>query len=184
MLESTNNAEGINMAGRIYTRRPIRSARRATEWIASADSASPQALGSASVLLDQDFTGAQVSLLSPFTITRTVGLLSVRGDQIGADEFPLMAMGGMVVQETARAAGVASLPTPIVEEGDDAWFLYVTATAASGTVNGAPVSQFHFDSRAQRKVEDGQAIVFVVENASSGFGIEYWLKFRMLIKVH
>jgi len=51
-------------------------------------------------------------------------------------------------------------------------------------VNGAPVSVFNFDSRGARKVEQGDAIVFTLENSDGAFGFEYWLQFRMLIKLH
>jgi len=158
--------------------------RRATEWLASADQTSAQDLAASTVAIDQALTGAQVSAISPFTITRTVGMVAVAGDQVAALEFPLMAIGAMVVRETARAGGVGNVPTPITEEGDDGWFLYLTAAASSGTLNGAPASIFQFDSRAQRKVEDGDAVVWTVENSDSAAAISYWLKFRMLIKVH
>ena len=171
------------MAHRIYSR-PARSARRATEWIGSADTASPQALAGSSVFLDQFLTGAQVAAISPFTITRTVGSLTVMSDQVAAAEYPFLGVGAMVVSEVARVAGIASLPTPFLEESDDAWFLYVTGAAGGGTINGAPAQTVHFDSRAQRKVEEGSAVVWTVENASSAFGLLYWLKFRMLVKLH
>ncbi len=104
-----------------------------------------------------------------------------------APEFPFGAIGGMVVQETARAAGIASLPTPISEEFDDQFFLYqgffAGANSSAGTqIDGIRV--YPFDSKAQRRVESGQAVVFTVENASAGAGLFYTWKFRMLIKLH
>ena len=166
---------------------PRRGQRRATTWIPSADSTDIQALAAGGVVLDQDFSGAQVDATGPFTITRTVGYIAVATDQAAATEFPFGAVGCMVVQEVARVGGVGNVPTPISEEGDDQWFVYQGFATGGIFVTGgmAPFQYvFPFDSRAQRKVEEGQAIVWTVENASATDGLNYILKFRMLIKRH
>jgi len=158
--------------------------RRQTFWIGSANFNAFRNLALNGVAVDQDLLGAVAGALSPFTITRTVGFLALKSDQVAAAEEGTFAVGGMVVKETARAAGVASLPTPIIEMDDDGWFLYQQGSFSGGPIEGAPVRNFAFDSRAQRKVEDGDAVVFMVENASAAAGCDYDFWFRMLIKLH
>ena len=115
-------------------------------------------------------------------------MICVQSDQVAASEWPFGAMGAMVVQEEARAVGITALSGPISEEQDDAWFLYqsfatpIKFSDATGTRN---ISQtWNFDSKAQRKVEDGQAIVFMVENGSATDGLEFLMKLRILVKMH
>ncbi len=165
-----------------------RAVRRKTDWIASADITALTNLIGGGVVIDQSLTGAQVALIAPFTIIRTVGYVGIRSDQAGATETPFGAIGAMVVKETARAAGVASVPTPINEEGDDGWFLYQGIASdflfASGVgFSNSGMKIFQFDSKAQRKVADGDAIIWTAENASAD-GFDYLLKFRMLVKLH
>ena len=180
------------MADRVVRRRGAaiisRGPRRKTIWVASADVSATTALAAGAAILDQSLTGAQVSSFGPFTIVRTVGMLLVNSDQIAAGESPFGAFGGVVVSEQARAAGVVSIPTPITEEDSDLWFVYQTFMTnvgfgdATGFANTANV--FAFDSRAQRKVQDGDAVCFLLENASAAHGVDFILKFRMLLKVH
>ena len=119
-----------------------RGPRRKTMWIGSADETGWTSLAAATVILDQAFTGAQVSAFAPFTIVRSVGQLAVKGDQFAADEQATMAMGGMVVREAARVGGVGNVPTPITEILDDGWFLYQIASASSSGVTGQPQSVY------------------------------------------
>jgi len=162
--------------------------RRSTLWAASGDVVAATGIAAATAVLDQTFNQATLADVVPCTIVRTVGLFSVGTDQVAASEQPLVAMGAAVVSEQALAAGVASLPTPIVEEDSDLWFLYETAVVEFlfGDATGFALTNTvkYFDSRAQRKIQDGQGIVFMVENASATAGAQYWLKFRMLLKLH
>ena len=170
--------------------RVVRTAgpRRKTFWLSSADSVGTQGLAAGAVVLDQSFTEAQSSAFAPFTIVRTIGWFALRPDQNAADEDPFGAVGSMVVKGTALTAGIGSVPTPITEEADDGWFVYqafIAGVMFGDSTGFADLTKvFHFDSKAQRKVEDGDAIVWTVENASSSHGLEYALKFRMLIKLH
>jgi len=52
------------------------------------------------------------------------------------------------------------------------------------TSGAAAPGVWGFDSRAMRKVEDGQDIVSVAENASGSAGLTYVAKYRMLVKLH
>ena len=124
----------------------------------------------------------------PFTITRTIGLLSIISDQATASESPHGAFGALVVSEKAATLGVTALPDPVTEANSDEWFLYGLWDAMT-VVAAAPAQassrQYAFDSRAQRKVEEGEQIVFMIANAgSTPFNAKYHWQYRMLIKLH
>ncbi len=175
--------------GRMMVRQ---GSRRATTWLASTDITISTGLNPATVVLDQSFTGAQTDILGPFTITRTIGSLWVISDTGTADESALCGVGFSVVSEQARAAGAASVPAPFRDEDGQLFFVYATQVASQsveGTVgnfqqNAFATGRVDFDSKAQRKVESGDAIVIVLENAAASHRLLYWVKFRMLIKVH
>ncbi len=181
------------MAGRVITRgrsftRTPPSTRRQTEWIGSTDITAPTALAAQANTLDQSFSEAQFDFFTPCTIIRTVGFLAMKGDQEAADEDQLLGIGMAVVGEQARVTGVAAVPTPITEEFSDLFFMYETlangiiVVSQTGT-NSNPWAVVRFDSRGQRKVATGQALVVTLENAFST-GLEFILKFRMLLKLH
>jgi len=160
--------------------------RRKTFWIASSDSTGVQTLAAASAVLDQvqDWS----DLLGPSTIVRTRGSLWVASDIVNATEQPFGALGMAVVRTAASDAGVASVPTPITDEEDDSWFVW-KPWLASSTVSGTPATfvanrfeRYDFDSKAMRKISDGDTIAVVLENAEAGDGAIYVIKFRMLIK--
>ncbi len=96
------------------------------------------------------------------------------------------AIGMAVVSDQASAAGIASLPTPITESESDLWYLWkafglVSELSVAGGVNSMT---FEFDSKAQRKVGDGEDLVTVVENGSATTGLGFLIQFRELIKTH
>ena len=166
--------------------------RRATRWLGSVDEFAQQGIGAGISVLDQSFTGVQIEELGPFTITRTIGSLWVASDQVIAQENGLVALGMSVISEQARAAGVASIPSPFANIANEQFFVYaaglfsaeVSVGSPTTLIGGAWFTRTDFDSRAQRKVENGDAIAVVLENSSAGAGAAYWLMFRMLIKVH
>ena len=125
--------------------------------------------------------------LRPFTIVRTIGELLVVSDQLAAAETFRAAMGFAVVSDQASAIGVTAVPTPITDAGSDLWFtfaaswgrfFFLSASAASVSQNAVP-----FDSRAMRKVEDGQDVVAVIENEFAA-GTTVGMSARMLIKTN
>ena len=165
--------------------------RRLTEWGASADVSTTSGLLAGSVVLDQSFTNAILNAagLFPSTIVRVRGDLWVRSDQNAANETPFGAMAFAVANENARAAGVASLLAPIADEGADAFFVYQyfhggNFGASTGALFANPWHHFPFDSKAMRKLEDGDSIVIMMENSDGAGGADYVLKFRILFKVH
>ena len=173
---------------RIITRSPSRSPRRATEWMSSGSGASVIALAGSTKAIMQSFTGAQVNARTPFTIIRTIGMLWIKSDQEAADENQFGAIGFQVLRESARAAGVASMSSPVTNANDDMWFVhqwFMTSfvfTSAAGFESNAG-TRYAYDSSAQRKVQEGDAISAVIENIATT-GLQFFHNFRMLIKVH
>jgi len=169
------------------SRAVVRGPRRQTRWLASADVSAYTAYAGGAVVLHESFSQATLAPFIPFTVVRTIGLYSWDTDQSAGVERPFGAFGFAVVTENARAAGVASLPTPILDENDDVWFVYQQVAAplrfadATGFANTSHTSTF--ESRAQRKVVEGQSIVVMGENASVN-GAVLLIKYRILIKLH
>ena len=159
-----------------------RSNRRKTFWLASAVVTARTALPQASVVLDQSF-----SFIEPHTIVRTRGSIWWGSDQEGSDEEPFGALGMAVVRTQAAAIGITALPTPGTDADSDSFFLYqpllqsVVAAGTPATVAFNAMARFDFDSKAMRKVNDGDTVAIVLENSSAADGAVYLLNFRMLI---
>ncbi len=107
----------------------------------------------------------------------------VQSDQVAAREEAMGALGMAVVRVTAAAIGVTAIPAPIDEISDDVWYLWEPWVCAQGAseVIGGNIWAFPFDSKAQRKLVDGDAMVAVIQNADDAFGVEYELVFRQLL---
>ncbi len=172
--------------------RVSRGPRRDTVWLASAPETGLSSLAANTGVLDQSFTGAQISALGNGTIVRTRGSLWVMSDQKVALEAAPVGLGMVVVTEKARAAGVSALPAPLTQASADFWFVHRYALSvaqvgatADGLVGGSAwFDRVDFDSKAMRTVEDGEAIVVMLENLSGTAGIQYVIAFRMLYKLH
>ena len=168
-------------------RSPVRAGpRRSTTWIASVTETAFTAVAAAG----NDFQGklgTAALAFRPFTVVRVVGQLFVQSDQIvDSQETPFGAAGLAVVSTKASTAGGTSIPLPVTDEGSELWFAYQfwAAGASIGANGNNPIYVFPFDSRAMRKVNEGEDIVSVFENGSAADGCGYLLKYRMLIKLH
>ena len=171
------------MANRVISRTIRgRAPRRSTQWIGSADDTAFDNLAGSTKQLDQSFAFAE-----PATIVRTRGMLWIKSDQLAASEEPFGALGMMVASDEAVAAGAASLPGPFTEDFSDSWFVWLTWAAHQISVSSSPQAvqwgQFEIDSKAQRKVHDGDTVGVMIETGSA-FGCEFLMHFRMLVKLH
>ena len=176
------------MAGRVISvggrARGRLAPRRSTQWIASTAETAVSTLAAASVVLDQSFAFAE-----PATVIRIRGQLWIRSDTLSASEEPFGAIGMAVVTDQALAIGVTAVPTPITDQSSDNWFLWqpfaqsIAFLDATG-MNFNRFAQFELESKAMRKVDDGKAVVVVLENASAAHGMVYLMEFRMLVKLH
>ena len=93
-----------------------------------------------------------------------------------------------VVTDQAAAIGVTAVPTPITDQASDNWFLwepwaqgFVVATNIG--IQSQGFTRYDFDSKAMRKVDDGDTAVVVMQN-NAAVGLEFLMMFRMLLKLH
>ncbi len=128
----------------------------------------------------------------PFTIMRTHLTCWIESDQSAASEKQLAAIGLAVVSDQAAAAGVGSIPTPITDDDSDLWFVHkflmsnFLFASGVGFAEGQSAGMlYEVDSKAMRKVNDGEDIVVVAEvDAVIGGGVVVTTAGRLLIKNH
>ncbi len=106
------------------------------------------------------------------TLRRVRGWVSAESDQQGATEAYLGAMGIAIVSDTALATGITALPGPFTDLNDDIWLFWIglggalIVDTAVGTRND-PQWIHQIDNKAMRRIEVGQSVVVMVENAQS-----------------
>ena len=100
-------------------------------------------------------------------------------------EFQSGALGLAVVSDEAVAVGVTAVPTPVTEIASDLWYAHQVYFADAVSLTDLTVGggRYRIDSKAMRKVEDGQDIAIVAENAAA-FGQIISFAGRFLIKTH
>ncbi len=163
--------------------------RRETLWFAGSYIESLFTSGGISILISG--LSAAALALRPFTVIRSRGYLSVQPDQTAATESQLCGYGACVVSDQSVAVGAGSVPTPVTDSGSDLWFLYepflqefqFQSAVGSGGV-GRMGMERTLDSRAMRKVEDGQDIITVGETDSASDGLVMRSFLRLLVKLH
>ena len=160
--------------------------RRQTEWLSlAAPDAFTTLNPNSKIQFSTGLTATELDKL-PFTITRTIGLLVVKSDQVAVQENTFGAMGICVVSERALTVGITALPDPLTEANADFWFVFEPWSVIREVSNNSGTMSYMkvFDSRAQRKVEEGEQLAFIIANSNSGFGIQFGISLRMLIKLH
>ena len=161
--------------------------RRETLWFDVPESVNTLAAANSAVIVSTLATAAKN--LRPFTIIRSRLNWHCRSDQTGALERYQVAMGLAVVSDQATAIGVTAVPTPFTDLFSDLWFLHQITAGNFTFVSGIgfdPVGGIEkdIDSKAMRKVEDGQDLVFVLENSAQSSGSTNITAGRLLIKLH
>ncbi len=162
--------------------------RRETLWLATSQIQAAIATADTAVQLFV-FSSAFLSASVPFTIVRSRGLIFMHSDQGSATEDQEIAFGIAVVSDQANSIGVTAVPTPVADAGSDLWFVYETlfsqirVTSAIGFSESLGRERI-IDSKAMRKVEDGQNISAVVETGPNSEGVATSTFMRFLIKMH
>ncbi len=93
------------------------------------------------------------------------------------------------MSEQAVTVGVTAVPTPDSDSGSDLWYVFETqlgvlrVASAIGLEESGGVHT-KFDSKAMRKVNDGEQSVSVIETTSVSLGATVNVAFRQLIKLH
>ncbi len=161
--------------------------RRNTLWLKIQETSTTIAASDTAVL----FTGFSATQLiqRPFTVVRTHIQLHVASDQEVSDEAQQVAYGLAIVSDQALAIGVTAGPTPFTDAGSDMFFYWhsLTNRFLLGTAVGFS-GDFGIwkdtESRAMRKVEEGQDLFGSVESSSLSSGLKVIKSGRMLIKLH
>ena len=158
--------------------------RRSTEWISGTVDWTDSTAGQSQILLA--FSQAALADFVPCTIVRTVGILGVAADlNFITNQLFIGACGGCLVREDARIA--AATPDAFTNAGDDVWFwhqFFAMQIDDRGDVDIKNSEIYSIDSRAQRKVVDGDAIIFNLNGGSSSDGFDATLMVRLLLKLH
>ena len=174
------------MARRITRGRFVRPAGRTSAWLGMGI-VNTNAPGSAATLI-ATYNAAALAM-RPFTIVRTHLVLSVVSDQIAASELAQGAFAMQVVTEAATSAGIASIPTPLVET--DADFLvyqgyannFEFITGVGYQQQSGSQSFWVIDSKAMRKVQLDDDLAVTIENRGAA-AVNFALEGRQLVKLH
>ena len=162
--------------------RAVQGPKRTTVWIGF--NVGYSILVGSSLQLIASLNAAALAL-RPFTVIRTRLDMHFGTDQEAADELPSGAMGLIVVNDKAAAAGIASVPTPITDQGSDLWYLFAEQY---GKFGGTAVEEqgrlMQVDSKGMRKVEDGQDNIIALETPSFVNSAVSIIGGRTLIKLH
>ncbi len=160
--------------------------RRETLWLGSIPSVNTIATASTALVLLS--LNAAALALRPFTVIRVKGAARVASDQLGASENQAVGVGKTVVSDQAIAAGVGSVPTPVTDTDSDKWleYLMMFSRLQFGTAVGfnSTGESFDIDSKAMRKVVDGEDLITVVETAATSSGVIFQYHDRTLVKLH
>ncbi len=118
-------------------------------------------------------------------VRRTRGVFSAQSDQTSVFESPYGAIGFIVVNDLALAAGAASIPGPVTDADDDGWFVWEAFLPMSGATDQGSVvpvqwPNVYFDSKAMRKIPEGFGVAVMVENATVAIGLDFAIAFSIL----
>ncbi len=168
--------------------RLVRGVRRETLWIGVTPTNTNLTAGQATTIL---VLGAAGLALRPFTIVRTHIFWGVRSDQVATSENYAAGISGAVVSDQANAIGVTAVPTPITDIDSDMFWFWDFAFGCL-EIGGTPTTfnelgtKKTIDSKAMRKVENGQDVAFVVEDEPTigTDGCIVAASGRMLVKLH
>ena len=116
------------------------------------------------------------------TIRRLRGTFYVRAAEVGFSIHG--AIGCFIANDTAVAAGVASLLDPVTDANDDAWLWYHSfhggGSVGSGSAGDAAGQVYTIDSKGMRRMQPGFTLAFVVANASATQDFQFAISVRAL----
>ncbi len=159
--------------------------RRESLWLAIGETSTALAAANTAALVAT--LNAAALALVPFTVVRTRLAWSMRSDQSAATEVQEVGIGMSVVSTQATAVGVTAVPTPFTDLDSDLFYLHEIWLSTFLVVTGAGFFDYgsrNIDSKAMRKVEDGQDIILTLENGGASSGSTSLTAGRFLIKLH
>ena len=153
------------MADRFRRGRVSRGSQRKTEWIGFADQGMLAVTGNTNQIV------GNLPFTDPATFVRARGLFSVGVQATSADKTILGAFGAAIVTDQAFAAGAASIPGPWTENDWGGWFVHqVFSLQFEFTTDigwNIIQSTYVIDSKAMRKIGDGETLVLMVETSAA-----------------
>ncbi len=160
--------------------------RRVSTWVAPADQDTVSVASGASVIV-ASFDASGNGMLAP-TIVRSRGEVAVRNTAFGADVVIGGAFGICVVSDEAFAAGTASIPRPFDDADWGGWFVWQSFESlfsfddATGNLGVNNTSlRYQVDSKAMRKVSDGETIVMMAESQTGALVIAMHIRMLLLL---
>ena len=159
---------------------------RQTFWFSAITTQDTIATASTAIILSQ--LNAAALALRPFTVVRARGYVHIRPDQESAAESQSIAYGAIVVSDQSVAIGATAVPTPVTDSQSN-WFVFEAMADHFAFITGVGF-QSNFgrerivDSKAMRKVTEGQDIITVAETTAVSLGTIVTTFNRMLIKLH
>ena len=116
-------------------------------------------------------------------------MVSVITDQVIASEEQTGAVGLAVVSDQSVAIGVTAVPTPVTDIANDHWLMYQLYMSnflfISGVASNVPVNRvWEIDSKAMRKVDQGEDLIVVAESTTPSAGYDITFGGRVLVKVN
>ncbi len=166
----------------------LRGGRNVRETVWGGTTETRNGLAAANTAALSNSLNAAALALRPFTVIRTRLHWSLESDQTAASEDFQAAIGMAVVSDQASAVGITAVPTPFTDLASDLWLLYdmmfgsLIVTSAIGSFESRYTKDI--DSKAMRKVEDGQDLILVKENSSLSDGTVVTTAGRFLLKLH
>jgi len=168
---------------RSHSSRLVRGSKRHTFWFGFGVASTTLSATGGTIIYNLN---AGALALRPFTVVRTISEFFLSSDQAAAIETQQVAFGWAVVSDQASAIGVSAVPTPTTDLGSELWFFHKfifgdESNLTDRTRSGQRVS---VESRAMRKVDEGQDVVGVAELDAGSTGAALVTGGRMLIKLH
>jgi len=155
------------------------SMRRESLWLFISDAETIMTVQGGTIISSLN---AAALALRPFTVVRTYLEALLTSDQGAATERQTAAIGAVVVSDQANAIGVTAVPTPVTDASSDLWFLH--QWMLSRGINLSDHLPNAIDSKAMRKVQDGDDVLVVAERGANSEGVALLTAGRMLIKLH
>ena len=145
-------------------------------------------------LADQGFvavasTGATLvsstAFEEPATLIRSRGSIGVHPTSFAADGNVVGAFGAGIVTAEALAIGITALPHPYRDSDWGGWMIWESfqfrLEFASAVGFEMPTIRIPIDSKAMRKVEPNEALVFVAESQEGAYQLNETI--RLLLKL-
>jgi len=162
------------------------ASRRKSTWVGPADQNYVSvASGGATLMASFDVSQSANSAAIGSTVVRSRGQVSIIPQSVTTDLVIAGAFGLGIVSSQALAVGITAVPEPFDEADWDGWFVWRSFTYKLDVVSATGILpfiwDFEVDSKAMRKLGEGDAIIFVAQSQSGAYDIAAPL--RLLLKL-